>query len=204
MRGRSSYFYADHRDLMCLLESFQALKGYKYVEIRSELNHPTKIYNTPSKILHKAMVTPDKPIRTHSFLIMEKEEKVNSKDILLADGNGIIKRADQNNNFNSAVIAFGGNAGHQTILMSDVNTVGDTEKSIEIYKEFRKIILANTTRVGVKGKPYRLMSGALEKLKSDWHLTQNKVWSPGVEEIKLSKMEFAKLGSSASTGKYAN
>ena len=192
MRGSSSYFYADEDDLIDLLEAFKSLEEYKYVQIRSELNCQTLVYHNPSDILLKAMVTPEKPIRTHSFLIMEKEEKVNSRDIVLEDGSGTIKRADQNNNFNSAVIAFGGNAGNQTVLMSDVSTIGDTEKSIEIYKKFRKIILANTTRVGAKGNPHRLMSGAFDKLKSGWHLTQNKVWSSGVEEIKLSEIEKTK------------
>ena len=192
MRGSSSSFYADEADLIDLLEAFKSLEEYKYVQIRSELTCHPLVYHNPSDILLKAMVTPEKPIRTHSFLIMEKEEKVNSRDIVLEDGSGTIKRADQNNNFNSAVIAFGGNAGNQTVLMSDVNTIGDTEKSIEIYKKFRKIILANTTRVGAKGNPYRLMSGAFDKLKSGWHLTQNKVWSSGVEEIKLSEIEKTK------------
>ena len=58
---------ADEDDLIDLLEAFKSLEEYKYVQIRSELNCQTLVYHNPSDILLKAMVTAEKPIRTHSF-----------------------------------------------------------------------------------------------------------------------------------------
>ncbi len=194
MPGRSSYFYADENDLADLLVAFQESAGFKYVQMRSELNQPNEVYDDPLEILEEAMATCAEPIRRHSFLVIDDDQEIFCRHITLRDGSGVRSIADQNNNFNSIVIAFGGYVGNQTILMSDVNTVGDTDKAIEIHKVFKKIIMANTTRVGGKGRPYRLMPEALKKLKSGWHLTQNKVWKPGVEEIELSDEKLAKLG----------
>ena len=193
MPGRSCYFYADESDLLDLLEAFKEFDDYKYVQMRSELNETTKIYHDPSKVLPEALASPGKPYRTHSFLIMEKEEEIFDRDIVLEDGSGIRKWIDQNHNWNSIVIALGGDAGDQTIIMSDINTVGDTDKAVEMHKKFKKLIMSKTKKVGAKGTPYRLMPGAAEKLKSGWHLTQNRVWKPGVEEIKLSDEEIAAL-----------
>ena len=69
--------------------------------------------------------------------------------------------------------------------MSDINTVGDTDKALEIHKAFKKLVISKTKKVGPKGSPARLMAGAAAKLKAGWHLTQNRVWKPGVEEIRL-------------------
>lgn len=193
MPGRSCYFYADESDLLALLEAFKEFDSYKYVQIKSDLNKPNLIFTNPIELLRLAMVTPENPIRTHSFLVVENKQEIFSRDIKLEDGSGIRKIADQNNNFDSIVLAFGGDAGNQTILMSDINTVGDTDKAAEMHKKFKKLVMSKTKRVGTKGVPYYLMPGASEKLKSGWHLTQNRVWKPGVDEISLSDEEIAAL-----------
>jgi len=189
MPGRSCYFYADKSDLKELLDAFRMLDGFKYVQMRSEPNKPTNIYDDAALIIKDAMAAPGNPYRSHSFLVMECNEEIHKREIHRSDGSGILIVSDQNNNWNSIVLAFGGNVGNDSILMSDINTIGDTYK-----KKFKKLVLSKTIRVGKKGQPYHLMPGALKKLKAGWHLTQNRAWAPGVEEIKLSKDEFAKLG----------
>ena len=167
MPGRSSYFYADENDLADLLLAFKELGDFKYVQRRSELNQSNEVYFDPSEILEEAMVKCADPIRSDNFLVVEIRQEVFTRKISLRDGSGIISIADQNNNFDSIAIAFGGNAGNKTILMSDVNTVGDTDKAIEIHKIFKKIITTHTVRIGGKGRPYRVMPGALKNSNRD-------------------------------------
>ena len=192
MSGRSSYFFADEDDLLVLLEAFNELSDYKYVQIRSELNQQNLIYFDPRELLKSAVVSEENPIRTHSFLVVQKCQEVFTENIELRNGSGLRKICGQSLNPDSITFAFGGDAGDKTLLMSDVATIGDTDKSIEMHKQFRKIILAHTKKIGAKGKPYRLMPGAIRKLKSGWRLASGKAWSrdtdadiPEAEWIKL-------------------
>ena len=193
MPGRSCYFYADESDLLNLLEAFKEFDGYKYVQISSELDMPNSVYTNPVDCFSSAILTPNSAVRSQSFLVLENEQEVFTRELKRSDGSGTLSIADQNNNFDSIVIVFGGDAGDQTIIMSDINTVGDTDKAVEMHKKFKKLVMSKTKKVGAKGTPYRLMPGAADKLKSGWHLTQNRVWKPGVDEIKLSDEEIAAL-----------
>lgn len=178
MTGRNCYFYADEGDLSDLLEAFREIGDYKYVQITSGLNEPNLIFSDPVELLPLAKVTPARPTRAHSFLVLEKDQEIYERKIALQNGSGVRKIADQNNNFDSIVLAFGGDAGDQTLIMSDINTVGDTDKAIEMHQKFKKLVISKTKKVGSKGKPHRLMPGAVEKLKSGWRLASgSKSWS---------------------------
>ena len=177
MPGKSCYFYADERDLSELLKEFRELGDYKYVQIRSPLNESNLVLSDPVELLPFAKVTPENPTRAHSFLVVEKDQEIFEREITLKDGSGVRKIADQNNNFDSIVLAFGGDAGDQTLIMSDINTVGDTATAVEMHKKFRKLVTAKTKKVGGKGSPHLLMPGAVEKLKAGWRLASGKEWS---------------------------
>lgn len=177
MSGRSCYFYADNEDLMSLLEAFKELDDYKYVQMSSELNAPNIVYSDPIECFSSAIATPALPEKSQSFLIVERDQEVFTREIKRSDGSGILSIADQNNNFDSIVLAFGGDAGDQTLVVSDINTVGDTNKSIEMHEIFKKLAISKTKKVGAKGSPHRLMPGAIEKLKAGWRLAMGKGWS---------------------------
>jgi hypothetical protein len=145
--------------------------------MRSDLNRPNQIFLDPMAIFARAKVSCDNPTRTHSYLVMEPDQEVVSEEIVLSDGSGTIMRADQNNNWDSIVIAFGGDAGDRTLIMSDINTVGDTEKARELHKKFKALVWSKTKRVGPKGTPYRLMPGAMSKAKAGWRLARGKGWA---------------------------
>jgi len=63
---------------------------------------------------------------------------------------------------------------------------------VEMHKHFKKIVMSKTKRLGAKGRPYRLMSGATEKLKSGWRLTSGKGWARNMD-LSLPAEEWAKL-----------
>jgi hypothetical protein len=177
MYGRSCYFYADEEDLADLTRALKGLGNYKFVQIRSNLNQPNLIFSDPTELLPLAMVTPSNPTRIASFLIVHNDQQIFEREIALKDGSGFIKIVDQNQNWNSVVLAFGGNCEENTLIMSDINTVGDTEIALTMHNKFKKLVVTKTIKIGKKGSPHRLMPGAVEKLKSGWRLASDKNWS---------------------------
>ncbi|WP_308367966.1 MULTISPECIES: hypothetical protein [unclassified Microbulbifer] len=177
MPGQSCYFFADEGDLLDLLEAFGQLGDHKYVQIRSGLNEPNLIFTDPAQVLPLARVISENPTRAQSFLVIKMGQETFQREIALRDGSGIRKIADQNNNFDSIVLAFGGDAGDQTLIMSEINTVGDTHRALEMYKKFKKVVISKTKKIGVKGNPHRLMPGAIKMLKAGWRLASSKGWS---------------------------
>lgn len=184
MRGLSCEFYADESDLAALLREFPSLGDFKYVQICSRVNESNVVFTGDATgLLPDAIVSRDKPTRRHSFLIMDEQQEVYSRDIVLADGTGKITIVDQNQNPNSVVLAFGGDAGDQTLLMSDINTVGDTDEARELHKSFKKLVASRAKRVGAKGKPFRLMPGAIAKAKLGWRLARGKGWHRSTDDV---------------------
>lgn len=176
MSGASCYFFADESDLLELLDSFFALSKYKYVQMRSGVNEENCVPTNAKELLLLSKVSSEKPTRVQSFLVVESDQEVFFREIVLIDG-GIRRIADQNNNFDSIVLAFGGDAGDQTLIMSDISTVGDTKKALEIHKNFRKLVESKAVKSGNRGSRYFLMPGAVKKLKSGWRLAGGKEWS---------------------------
>ncbi len=162
---------------MDLLENFRHLGEYKYIQIRSELNEPNLIFMDSVEVLPLAKVAHENPTRAQSFLVVERDQEIFLREIALRDGSGVRKIADQNNNFDSIVLAFGGDTGDQTLIMSDINTAGDTDKALEIHKKIKRVVISKTKRVGTKGNSHHLMPGAIKKLKAGWRLASNKGWS---------------------------
>lgn len=192
MSGRSCYFYADEGDLANLLNAFRELGNCKYVQIRSGLNEPNLVFSDPRELLSLAKATPSNPTRCHSFLVLENGQEIFDREIALKDGSGVRKIADQNQNWNSIVLALGGEVGDKTLIMSDINTVGDTELAVEMHNKFKKVVISETKKVGAKGTPYRLMPGAIEKLKAGWRLASGMGWSRSTD-ANIPPVEIAKL-----------
>ncbi len=190
LTGLSCEFYADNEDLADIVRDFSALGRFKYVQQRSALNRHNQIYINPADILPAALVAPERPTRYQSFLIMDEQQEVFARDVVLADGTGKLFRVDQNSNWDSVVIAFGGDAGDRTLIMSDISTVGDTEKARQMHKKFKKLVWSKTVRVGPRGTPYRLMRGALSKAKAGWRLARDKAWALDTD-AQISSAELA-------------
>lgn len=177
MAQKNCNFYADQDDLLNLLEAFSELGEYKYTQTRSDLNEANYTAVNPVDILSYAISTVDEPERCYSFLVTHIGEEVTKTRIELRDGSGVRSLVGQFENPNSIALAFGGNIGDCTLIMSDIGTLGDTKKSVELHKQFKKLVTSMTKNVGVKGTPVRLMPGAMEKVKAGWRLAHGKDWS---------------------------
>ncbi len=192
MPGLSCEFFADNADLADLVREFATLGRFKFVQSYSELNRPNRLYADPAEILTVAVVSPEKPHRDQSILIMEHDQEVLTRSIVRTDGSGTRLVADQNNNWNSIVIAFGGEAGDQTLVLSDLCTVGDTEKSRQLHKAFKALVWSKTVRVGPRGMPWRLMPGAIAKAKAGWRLARGKGFGASTD-AQISPEELSSL-----------
>lgn len=192
MSGLSCEFYADESDLIDLLRALPSLGRLKYIEISSGLNCSNSVYLDPTQILARAKVTPASPTRGHSFLVTQADQEIFTREILRADGSGRITVADQNQNWNSVVIALGGEAGDRTLVMSDINTVGDTEEARDLHRKFKALVRSRARRVGPKGKPALLMPGAIRKAKEGWRLSRNPGWALSTD-LRIAPDELAAL-----------
>lgn len=192
MPGRKCEFFADEADLLNLLQAFKELQGYKYVQMRSDLNKENLLFYNPIELLPFATVSADNPVRGTTFLVLENNQEIYAGDIKMRDGSGIKKMAGQARNPNSITLAFGGDAGDKTLIMSDIATTGDTDIAVEMHKLFKKIVTSKTKRVGAKGRPYRLMPGAIAKLVDGWRLTSGKGWSRNMD-LRLPEEDWEKI-----------
>lgn len=193
MSGLSCEFYGDEDDIADLLLNLPSVGDLKFVQMRSRLNECNDVFvGDPTGLLPEAIVSPSKPMRRQSFLVVKRDQKVYYREIVLTDGTGRISIADQNTNSDSVVLAFGGDAGDQTLIMSDISTTADTERAKELHKTFKQLVSSRTKRVGPNGRPSRLMKGAIVKAKAGWRLARDKQSQRSSDAI-ITTEELAKL-----------
>lgn len=176
---------------MSLVREFPTLGRLKFVQMRSAMNKANEVLvGEFERLLSMAKVTPEKPIPRQSFLAMEINQEFFHREITLKDGSGKISIVDQNQNWNSVAIAFGGDAGDRTLVMSDINSTADTEKAKELHTSFRKLINSMSRQVGHQNKSYVLMPGAIAKAKDGWRLARDKSWQtstdPAISAVDLA------------------
>ena len=189
----SCEFYADEADLAELLRASSRIGRLKFLQIYSRPDQPNDVFVEDAvSILPGAVVSPQAPDRRHSFLVMYADQEVFSRRIELKDGSGKISIVDQNQNWIAVTIAFGGDAGDQTLIMSDINTTADTDQAVELHKKFKKLVKSMTARVGPKGRPCLLMPGAAAKAGAGWRLARGKGWSRSTDPA-ISAADLAKL-----------
>jgi hypothetical protein len=116
-----------------------------------------------------------------SLLAVDIETKIRFHKIQLSDGSGFFSRAEHILNPDSVILAIGGDLDGDTLIMSDINTMAYTKRAIEIHNSFKKLVFAKTEKFGEKGSMYRLMPGAVSKLKMGWRFTADKRWSKEID-----------------------
>jgi hypothetical protein len=179
--GLSCEFFADEEDLRLLVSDFSLLGSLKYVEIDSTKNATCAVISEPTLILGKAMVSASRPSRRHSYLAMPAEDSVISRRIELSDGSGWVEVVDQNANWNSVAIALGGDGGDKTLVMSDINTVSDTQLARDLHRRFKDLVAARGELFGAKGRRLYLLPGTIEKGRMGWRLARNKSWAKATD-----------------------
>jgi hypothetical protein len=193
LSGRTCEFYADEEDLLDLLARFPMLGALKFVQISSAPDRENVVLrDDPARLLSMARVTPEEPIRTNSFMAMEVDQEVFSRQIVPKDGRGTITTVDQNQNLDAVVIALGGDAGDRTLIMSDINTTAETEKAKELHQKFKKLVASQAKRAGSGKTSCLLMPGACRKAKEGWRLARGKGWNVSTDP-KITKADLEKL-----------
>lgn len=192
MPGLRAEFYADDEDIRTVLARFRELGGLKYVEQLSSLSAEPQQFTDPLDLFGRVNLAPEAPNSRRLFTVLDRDAKLSFREIEMAGGSGVKKSVSQYMNPDSVVLSFGGEVGDRTIVMSDITTIGDTERAREMHKAFKKLIAENTLRVGSKGTSYRLMPGSIAKLKDGWRLAREKR-QPKSMDPKISAEEIAAL-----------
>jgi hypothetical protein len=174
MIGKRREFYADNQDIMNLLNDFDSLGQFKYVEFYSRLNKETDIFYSAVNIFDKAICTPKNTERGHSFSIFDIDANIIFSEVTLFDGSGKRVALETLLSDDSIEIHFGGEVGDNTLIMSDIGTVADDKAVLDHFKRFKKLIEARSVRIGPPGRPSYLMPGAVQKAKQGWRLARGK------------------------------
>ena len=192
MPGLSAEFYADDADIKQLIGLFDELGSFQYVEKLSALNMPLRIYRSAAELVRAFKIDPEMPAKRPQYYVLNFDTLLQKREIKMADGSGTKESLTQYMNPDSIELRLGGNVGDDTLVMSDICSLGDTDRSREMHKSFKNLVTQNTKRVGSKGTPYRLMPGAVVKLKAGWRLAREKT-QPAVMDPKISAEEIAAL-----------
>lgn len=180
MSGSSIEFFGDEEDLSILFEQFDKAMSFKYTKMLSDLNRPPDEYKSAISLL-QYLVTFSSPVKMHSFIISELTEKLIGRDIKMVDGSGNKISTDQNYNKNTVEILLGGHAAETTLVTTVVRTTGETQKSKDIFKMYKKLIVANSKRV----KSFYVLKNAFDKLNNGWRLTQGINYSRKIDLINI-------------------
>lgn len=170
MQGRSAYFFADEKDLQNLILQFDELGDFKYLETQSELNHELLIFSKAADLIPHYLVESRGVFWPPQYLLFDATTEPYISKIELTNGSGTNEGIDQYTNPDTVELRFGGEYGDKVLKISDICTLGDTQRSLDMHKMFKKLVLKNTQRFGEKGTPFRLMPGALDKYKAGWRL----------------------------------
>ncbi|MEO0399443.1 MAG: hypothetical protein AAF224_08480 [Pseudomonadota bacterium] len=192
MRGLRAEFYADDADVQSVLEKISEFDVYMCIEMNGQLNSALKVFEDPKEIFADMKTDRQFPRLRPAYLLIEKETEIVKDKTKMADGSGVKESSDQVLMPDSVVIRFGGNAGDDTLTMSQFATLGETNRSREIHKIVKRIITTNAKRVGPKGDPHLLMSGAIAKLKAGWRLVGAKNM-PAMMDVKIPAEQIAAL-----------
>jgi hypothetical protein len=174
MRGKGKEFYADNQDIINLLKEFDGLGKFQYVARYSKINKNINIYYNAIEIFKKAICTPDRTEIAQNFFIFEINANIVFREITFEDGGGKKTALDTWRSDDAISIAFGGEVGDNTLIMSDIGTVADNKAVLDHFKHFKKLIEARSVRIGLPGRPSYLMPGAVQKAKQGWRLARGK------------------------------
>ncbi len=171
MSSLRANFFADDSDISDLFSSLKSLGEFRYVESQSATNEALSEHLDPMAAKEDFFGSKFIGSKRKAFFVLDKNCQVEKRKIKLTDGTGIKEKMDQYSNPDSIGLSFGGEFSNNMIVMSSVGTIGDTERSREMFTLFRKLMMSKTVRVGEKGRPYHLMPGVINKLKQGWRLS---------------------------------
>lgn len=169
-RGRRITFYADRDDLSVLFERFLALGRMTYTLKIWDEGQPVPTVSNPLDIPDYGIVPPPFPsMFSRAYLIVDASESISPRRIVLLAG-GARYELDNGTNPSSVRLCLGGDAGDRTLIASQIDTLGFTERAQEMQAAFAKVIRKHGKKVGI----CYVLPGAMAKFKDGWRLTHDK------------------------------
>lgn len=119
---------------------------------------------------------PHQSISSLSYLVIDASRKLNPERYTLNAG-GARYTIDNSTNPSSVRLCLGGDAGDRTLIASQVDTLGLSERAREMQASFSGVIRKRGVKVGTN----IVLPGAMSKLREGWRLTQGKGYSPSLD-----------------------
>jgi hypothetical protein len=176
-RGIRVTFYADRPDMTALFEQFCYLGKFTYTPLYWDEGQPPPTVENPADIPNYGVLG----LRTNSlcslsYLVVDATDELRPTRFILTSG-GARFSIDHGTNPSSVRLCLGGDAGDRTLIASQVETLGLTERAKQMQAAFSRVVRKSGVKVGSNV----VLSGAMSKLREGWRLTHGKSYSPSLD-----------------------
>lgn len=176
-RGIRITFYADRDDLKTLFEHFVGIGDFTYTLSYWDEGQPAPTVVSPLSIPdYGVMKPPCQSICTVSYLVLDASCALSPRRYCLSAG-GARYTVDNGTNPSSVRLSPGGDAGDHTLIASQIDTLGLTERARSMQAAFARIVRKCAVRVG----NCYVLPGAMAKYKLGWRLTYGKGYSRSLD-----------------------
>lgn len=176
-RGIRITFYADRDDLKTLFEHFAGLGDFTYTRTYWDEGQAVPTVVSPLSIPDFGVMKPPlQSICTVSYLVIDASSALNPRRYSLNAG-GARYTVDNGTNPSSVRLSPGGDAGDRTLIASQVDTLGLTDRARAMQAAFARVV----RKLGVKVGNCYVLPGAMAKFKLGWRLTYGKGYSRSLD-----------------------
>jgi hypothetical protein len=180
VRGRRITFYADKADLTKLFADFVRLGEFSYTLNYWDEGQPIPTVGDPADIPDYGVLSRPLPsICDLAYLVIDASDALRPERYTLKAG-GARFTVDNSTNPSSVMLCLGGDAGDRTLIASQIDTLGLTERARQMHAAFSRIVRKRSTKVGI----CYVLPEAMSKFKDGWRLTYGKGYAPS-QDLKL-------------------
>jgi hypothetical protein len=173
-RGTRVTFYADREDLTLLFEKFFALGEFTYTLDYWDEGQKIPTVTNPLDIPDYGELTEKvRSICSRAFLVIDASDVLMPRRYSLNSG-GSRYTIDNGTNPSSVRLCLGGDAGDRTLIASQIDTLGWTDRAREMQSAFSRIVRKSGVKLGI----CHVLPGAMAKFKDGWRLTYGKEYAP--------------------------
>ena len=181
-RGIRVTFYADRADMAALFEKFCRLGKFTYTPLYWDEGQPPPTLENPADIPSYGELSPrTNSLCSLSYLVIDATDELKPERFLLNSGGARFK-IDNGTNPSSVRLCLGGDAGDYTLIASQIDTLGLSERAREMQAAFARVVRKSSVKVGSN----ITLPGAMSKLREGWRLTHGKSYSPSMD-LKLPR-----------------
>lgn len=165
------FFYADESDIQQLIEEFYEVQNITFYKSTWLEGDESFKFVEASALIQETKYT-DKP---RMYLACNKETNLVSKPLKLKSGQ-IQFQINHGLMPDTIRVLFGQPDNENKVLQSTIDGFCETKLSKSLFKTFKKIVVANSTKVG----DIYVLAGAKQKYTDGWVLTPNKEAGKGL------------------------